>query len=193
MNITVVELPIIQSIQILGIKAKKLQEPLFDSMVLKKNSSFNEYALKKDRDLVLNILKSSGYYFAEIKLEKVDNSNKTVDLIYNIDLGKKAKIKSIKFIGDKKYKNRKLFRVIASEEAKFWKFLSRNKLLNQNRINLDSRLLENFYKNKGFYNVKVESTFAEFLDDGWFNLTFNINAGEKHYFNEKILSPLKSA
>ena len=190
LNITVVELPIIQSVKILGIKAKKLKEPLFEAMTLKKNNSYNEYLLKKDRDLILNILKSSGYYFANVNLEKIENPNNTVALIYNVDLGKKAKIKKIIFIGDKKYKNRKLFRVIASEEAKFWKFLSRNKLLNQSRINLDARLLENYYKNKGFYNVKVESTFAEFLDDGWFNLTFNINAGEKHYFNDlKLVIP----
>ena len=82
-------------------------------------------------------------------------------MIYNVNLGKKAKIRKIKFIGDKKYKNRKLFRIIASEEDKFWKFISQNKLLNQSRIELDGRLLESYYKNKGYYNVKVESSFAE--------------------------------
>ena len=80
---------------------------------------------------------------------------------------------------EQKKPKRKLFRIIASEEYKFWKFLSQNKLLNQNRINLDVRLLENYYKNKGFYNVKVESIFAEFFDEGMFDLTFNINAGNK--------------
>ena len=47
------------------------------------------------------------------------------------------------------FKNRKLFRIIASEEDKFWKFISSNKLLNQERINLDVRLLVNYYRNKG--------------------------------------------
>ncbi len=188
LNISVVENPIIQQVQILGIKAKKYKDPLFEMIKLKKNSSYNEYLLKKDREIILNTLKSSGFYFAVVKLEKVENSNDTVSLIYNIDLGKKAKIKKIRFIGDKKYKDRKLFRVIASEEDKFWKFISRNKLLNQSRIDLDSRLLTNFYKNKGFYNIKVESTFAELLDDGMFDLTFNINAGNKFFFNDLKLN-----
>ena len=30
-----------------------------------------------------------------------------------------------------------------------------------NRIKLDERLLKNYYRNKGFYNVKIESSFAE--------------------------------
>ena len=183
LNVSVLENPIIQNVQIKGIKAKKLKEPIFDSLALKKNNSYNEYSVKKDRDLFLNILKSNGFYFAEIKLDVVENDNNTVSLIYNVDLGKRAKIRKIKFIGNKIFKNRKLFRIIVSEEDKFWKFISQNKLLNQSRINLDTRLLKNYYRNKGYYNVKVESTFAELLDDGMFDLTFNINAGQKYYFN----------
>ena len=190
LNVFVVENLIIQNVKIEGIKAKRLRDPIYEALKLKKNNSFNEYLVKKDRDLVLNILRANGFYFAKVKLEKIDNSNRTVSLIYNVDLGKRAKIRKVKFIGDKKYKNRKLFRIIVSEEDKFWKFISHNKLLNQSRVELDVRLLENYYRNKGFYNVKVESSFAEFLDEGMFDLTFNINAGEKFFFNNlKLIIP----
>ena len=90
------------------------------------------------------------------------NDNNSIKLKFNIDQGKKAKIKSIQFIGDKKIKDRKLRNVIVSEEAKFWKFISNKVYLNEQRINLDKRLLENYYKNKGYYNVKVLNSFAEF-------------------------------
>ena len=184
LNIFVVENPVIQNVQIEGIKANKIKDPIFEAIKLKKNNSYNEYLVRKDRDLILNILRTNGYYFANVNLEKIDNPNKTISLIYNVELGKKAKIKKIRFIGDKKYKNRKLFRIIVSEEDKFWKFISQDKLLNQSRIDLDTRLLTNYYRNKGYYNVVVETSFAEFLDDGMFDLTFNINAGEKFFFNE---------
>ena len=118
------------------------------------------------------------------KIIQIDNPNNTVNLIYDVNKGKKAKIRKIKFIGDKKYKNRKLYNVIVSEENKFWKFLSGRKLLNKERIDLDSRLLKNFYRNKGYYNVKIESSFAEYLDVGGFDLIFNINAGNKYFFKE---------
>ena len=190
LKIFVVENPIIQSIELKGIKANKIKNPILASLLLKDNSSFIEYLAKKDKNKITNILKSSGYFFAEVKFILVENSNNTVSLIYDVDLGEKAKIRKIKFIGDKKYKNRKLYRVIVSEENKFWKFLSSRKLLNKERINLDARLLESFYKNKGFYNVKVESSYAQFLDDGKFDLVFNINAGEKFFFNDlKLILP----
>ena len=184
LNIYIVENPIVQSIEINGIKAKKQREPILESLRIKKNSSFIEYLAKKDVETITNILKTSGYYFANVQLKKIDNPNNTVNLIYDVDKGKKAKIRKIKFIGDKKYKNRKLYNVIVSEENKFWKFLSGRKLLNKERIDLDNRLLKSFYRNKGYYNVKIESSFAEYLEVGGFDLIFNINAGNKYFFNE---------
>ena len=44
------------------------------------------------------------------------------------------------------------------------------------------------YKNKGYYNVKINNLTAEFLDTKNFELNFNINAGEKFYFNDFKLS-----
>ena len=75
---------------------------------------------------------------------------------------KKQKLNQFNLLVIKKLKDRKLRNVIASEEHKFWKFISNKVYLNQQRINLDKRLLENYYKNKGYYNVKIQIHFAEF-------------------------------
>ena len=64
-----------------------------------------------------------------------------VDLIFDINLGKKAFIGEIVFLGDKKFKSRKLRNVIVSEENKFWKFISQKRFINKERIELDKRLL----------------------------------------------------
>jgi len=109
-------------------------------------------------------------------------------LIYEIDLGKKTKISKIKFLGKKIYKDRKLLSVITSEENKFWKLISSNKYLNRERINLDTRLLTNFYKNKGYYNARVNNSYVNFLNDESFELIFDIDTGKKYYFNELKLS-----
>ncbi len=188
LKINVIENPIIQSIEINGIKAKKIKEPIIENLSLKNNNSFIEYLAKKDKNLIVNLLKNSGYYFADVKLSIANNPNNTVTLIYDVNLGEKSKIRKIKFIGDKRFKNRKLYNVIVSEESKAWKFLSSRKLLNKERIDLDTRLLESYYKNKGYYNVKVENSFAQFLDENKFDLIFKINAGEKYYFNNLKLN-----
>ena len=80
----------------------------------------------------------------ETKINQLDNEN--FDLLIEIDRGKKTKISSIKFIGNKKIKDKNLRDIIASEEDKFWKFISKNTNFNENLINLDIRLLSNYYK-----------------------------------------------
>ena len=51
--------------------------------------------------------------------------------------------------------------IIASEEDKFWKIISRNTNLSQDLLNLDERLLTNYYKSNGYYNVEVNSKTAK--------------------------------
>jgi outer membrane protein insertion porin family len=104
--------------------------------------------------------------------------------VYDINLGKKSKIEKISFIGNKIFKDKKLRRVITSSEYKFWKFISGRKFLNQNSVLLDERLLTNFYKNNGYYNAKINSSYAKLIDDSNFELIFNIDAGSKIYFGE---------
>ena len=43
--------------------------------------------------------------------------------------------------------------------------------------------LNKFYKNRGFYNIKIKSTTAIITNDNQFELIFNINAGNKFYFD----------
>ena len=184
LTIDVIENPIIQTIFIEGIKRKKTEEALYDILSLKNRSSFSSYHVKNDEDKIINYLKDRGFYFAKIISSFQDLGDNKIDLFYKIDLGDKAKISKISFIGDKKFKDSTLKNVIISDEYKFWKFISGKKYLNENLINFDKRLLNNFYKNKGFYNVNIESTFANFLGNNKFELIYNIKSGEKHFFND---------
>ena len=108
LKIKIVENPIIQSIDIKGIKNKRILEVLNENLILKQKNSFIESKVKKDEINLKNILKSNGYYFSEINTKIKKNDNNTIDLIYDIELGEKAYIEKIKFIGDKKIKDRKL-------------------------------------------------------------------------------------
>ena len=48
--------------------------------------------------------------------------------------------------------------------------------------------LKNYYKNNGYYNVKVNSTSALVINQNKFELVFNIDAGEKYIFNNVVLN-----
>ena len=183
--LNVEENPIIENLEINGIKKQSLVEFIKGRIQLAEMKSFNEELLAVDLDLINNILKTNGYYFTKISSSKNINSDlNTINLRINIDLGEKAKIKKIIFLGEKIFKEKRLKEVIASEEHKFWKFISNNVYINEELINLDKRLLVSYFKNNGFYDVKVENSFVEFDKNSNFNLIFNIIPGKKYFFNE---------
>ena len=80
-----------------------------------------------------------------------------------------------------------MLELIASKNINFGN-LFQKVYLNQSLIKLDKRLLENYYKNNGYYDVKILNSFAELNKNGSFKLIYNINAGEKFYFDEFSLS-----
>ena len=188
LNISVEENYLVQSVEINGVKNKKLNQALRDQLTLSEKKSFVTEKSSEDILKLSNFLKVSGYYFSTVNLDVKQNDNKTVSLIYNIVLNKKALVKTINFAGNKVFKSRLLASIIVTEESKFWKFLSKKKFLNENQIKLDQRLLKNFYLNEGYYNVKVSQTSVKLIKDNNFNLTYNINAGKKFFFNNLSLS-----
>ena len=186
--IKVIENPIIQSIIYDGIKAQKIKEVITKNLNLRDRSSFNETLLSKDKNQIINNLKLIGYYFADVQVFKKELEDNKVDIIYKINTGSKAKINKISFIGNKVFKDNKLRRLIVSEEFKFWKIISGKKYLNEDIVQLDVRLLRNYYLNKGFHDVKINSSFAKLINEESFELIFNIDAGNKIFFNDLNLN-----
>ena len=180
LNVVVKEYPIINAIVFEGEKSNQVRKKVVEKLNLKEKQSFIENKLSQDISLVKKIYATIGFNFAnvEAKIEKFDNN--IINLIYVLDKGKKTDIAEINFIGDKKVKNKRLRDIIVSEENKFWKFLSKNTYLNYNNIELDKRLLLNYYKSLGYYDVQVLSSNAEVSKDNLTTLTYTINAGARY-------------
>jgi len=187
LTIDVVENKIIQKITVNGIKRNELVEELKKHLLSKDKNPFVENNIRSDVNRIKKILKNSGYYFSTVENRIVENDNKTVELIFDITIGERAFIRSIEFIGDKYYKDRILRNIIASEESRFWKFLSKRKYINTETIELDKRLLKNYYLNKGHYQVIINDSFIEYTDNNDFKLTFNINSGPRFIVNKASL------
>ena len=185
--ISVIENPLIQILEYNGVKSKTFLEKITNNLTLKPKSSFNDFFLERDKNLIIQNLKDEGYYFSEVSVKTELLDNDFINIFFEIKLGDKSKISKISFIGDKVFKDRKLNNIIISEEYKPWKFLSGKKYLNERIIAFDQRLLRNFYLNNGYYNVEISSSFAKLINENEFELIYNINANKKIYFGELFL------
>ena len=184
LQIYVEEFPIIQNVSIEGVEKKKIKNELIKNISFKSRNSFNKILLEKDKNTIANILKQFGFYFSNTQVLIEELEDNKIDLTYKIETGEKSKIKKITFLGNKIFKDNKLKSIILSEEYKFWKFISGKKFLNESIISYDINLLKNFYLNKGYYNVKINSSFAKIIEQNEFELIYNIDPGEKILFNE---------
>ncbi len=188
LNINLVEHPVINQLIITGEPASKYVDQIKKIIKSKEKDSYIKNNIAKDIDTIKQLYGSLGYNFTQVetKVRKLNNSN--LDLIFEIEKGEETRISRITFVGDKKIRDKRLRDIVASEEHKFWKVISRNTKFNENLISMDKRLLENYYKSVGYYDVKVRSNSAEISDKtGSVELIYSIDAGNR-YVIKKIIT-----
>ncbi len=196
------EYPVINQLVLIGEKANRIKDQIKKIIKSKEKGSFIQNNLRNDVNTIKTLYSSIGYNFAEVnaKIKNIDSKN--LDLIFEINRGEITKISKISFLGDKKIKEKRLRDIIASEEDKFWKFITRNTRFNENLINLDKRLLVNYYKSIGYYDVKVTSSSVQVQDTKNVNIVYTIDAGQRYtikkiatnvdsVFNKELFFPLE--
>ena len=185
LKITVEEYPVINQLVIIGETSNRIMDEIKKILKLKAKDSFILSNLSSDVDTIKNLYSSTGFNFVQVDTKTRVIDDKNIDLIFEIQKGDPTKISKIIFKGDKKVREKRLRDVIASEEDKFWKFISRNTKFSRNLINLDIRLLLNYYKSMGYYDVKINSSSAEIQNSNNVIITYSIDAGNR-YIIKKI-------
>ena len=182
--INLVEYPVINQLIIVGEKSKKYKNQIKKIIQLKEKNSFIKSFLSKDIEKIKTLYSSIGYNFSKVdtKIKTIDRNN--IDLVIEVNRGEQTKISSINFLGNKSIRSSRLRDVIASEENKFWKFITKNTNLSENLIELDKRLLVNYYKSLGFYDIDIKSNIAELKDTGDAELTYSVEEGKRYTMNK---------
>ncbi len=179
LKIKVIEHPVINQIIIDGEKVEKYKEIILEKISSRQKGSFIKSQILKDTQLIKTLYQDLGFSFANVDAKFENVTEDIVNLTFFIERGDKLKISKINFIGEKKIKDRRLRDIIVSQEYKFWKFLTKSIYFNQRLIELDKRLLKNYYKSAGYYDVQITSSFAEIQKEDVI-LTYNINSGNRY-------------
>ena len=178
--VKLVEYPVINEIIIVGETANKYKEDIKKQIKSKINGPFVKSLISDDEVIIKKLYSSLGFNFLVVKSKVETFPKKRVNVYFEIEKGEKTKISKINFIGDRKVRDRRLRDIITSQESKFWKVLTRNTNLRESNIELDKRLLTNYFKSIGYYDVKVLSEIVELKDNFQAEITFNINAGTRY-------------
>tara|TARA_X000000950_G_scaffold234922_1_gene285111 strand:- start:1309 stop:3540 length:2232 start_codon:yes stop_codon:yes gene_type:complete len=184
LTINLKEYPVVNQLIIIGEKTKRLKEQIIKIIKTKENRSFIKSYFSNDIELIKTLYSSLGYNFTKVEASTKIIDENNLDLVIEIERGDKTKISKISFLGNNNISDKRLGEIVASEENKFWKFLTKNTNLSENIIKLDIRLLINYYKSLGYYDVDINSNFAEIKDSKNAILVYSIDEGTRYTVNK---------
>ena len=178
--VQVKEYPFVDQLVIIGEKSNNYKEQIQKLINTKQRRSFIKSNLLKDIEIIKKLYSSAGYNSVKVEIKTKEISKNSLDVLIEIDRGEKTKISSINFIGNNKISSRRLRDVTASEKHRFWKIFSRNTNFSKDILELDKRLLTNYYKSSGFYDVIINSKIANINSKGEANLLYSIDEGTRY-------------
>ena len=184
-NINVIEYPVIQKIYFEGnerIKDEDLNQ-LVDELDL---NVYNKDNIKNFTSELKLIYSSFGYNDINIEYSSDINKQNLATLYVEITENRITKIKEIKFIGNKNINSFDLSSIIKSKIKKLTNIFANNNF-KPTQIDTDRQRLLNYYKERGYANIKINYD-IEFFKDNSVNIYFNINEGVAYELGEIIIS-----
>lgn len=152
---------------------------------LQSRSVFTRAKAQSDVQRLLNVYQKNGRFSAEITPKIIELDHNRVNVVFEIDEGKKATVKKILFVGNEAFTDTDLSKVIHTKESRWYRFFSDADIYDPDRVAFDKETLRKHYINRGYADFKVESAIAEITTDKEsFFLTFTLNEGNKYNFGD---------
>ncbi|HSF96466.1 MAG TPA: outer membrane protein assembly factor BamA, partial [Thermohalobaculum sp.] len=180
--VQVVENPSINVIAFEG-NSKLKDEDLEKIIKLRPRLPFTRSDAEADAQSIIEVYRRLGRYGAQVEPVIIERDENRVDLVFEISEGEVTGISSIDFVGNERFSDRKLRRVIETSESGFLSMLFSGDVYDPDRLELDKQLLRQFYLSRGYADFTVLSATAELTPDREdFFITFTVSEGEEYTF-----------
>ncbi|MCH2038225.1 MAG: outer membrane protein assembly factor BamA [Rickettsiales bacterium] len=183
-DVHVIESPILNELVFKGNKRINTED-LQKELRLNERSVLTQAKIQRDVNRLLRLYQKSGRFSVNIETEIEKLEQNRVNLVFDIDEGKKADIKKIYFVNNEIFSSSKLKRVIQSKESAWYRFFSGYDTYDEDRLAFDEELLRRYYITRGYADFKVVSSNAEMTSDkNGFIVTFTLDEGIKYDFGD---------
>jgi len=184
LKITVVELPTINRISFEG--NRRIKDDALSSVVGSvARRVFNPAQAEKDANSIAQAYSNEGRLSARVQPRVIKRSQNRVDLVFEIFEGDNVEVERVSFVGNRKYTDRRLRRVLGTKQAGIFRRLVRRDTYVADRIEFDKQVLRDFYFSRGYVDMRVNSVNAQLTEerDGYF-LGFNVQEGQQFQFGQ---------
>lgn len=191
------ERPKIRKIEVRGnkkISAGKIKEEIS----LKEKEFFTDLKLTESKNKILDLYDEKGYIYTVVEAETILNKEKNeINVIFLINEGKRVIVEIIDVSGNKNLSKRKILSIMETKKKKVFR---------ESKFNSDLEKIIEYYKDRGFYDVRISTPEVKFdegkekvkifikIDEGIKYRVENINfVGNEVYSEKEIIKviPLK--
>ncbi|MCH8347155.1 MAG: outer membrane protein assembly factor BamA [Proteobacteria bacterium] len=180
--IRVIENPIINRIVFEG-NSRLKEDDFVEEVELRSRMIYTRAKVRSDVQRILELYRRSGRFAAVVEPKVIQREQNRVDLVFEISEGPRSRVSRINFIGNRVFSDKKLRGVIATNEARWWKFFASNDTYDPDRLQFDREEIRQHYLDSGYADIRIVSAVAELTPDQRdFFITFVVNEGEKYSF-----------
>ena len=180
MKINVTEAPIINMVTVEG-NDEIDTEDLKKEIKIKERDSYDISLIGGDVQRMLTLYQRKGFFGTKIDPKKIELDNNRVNVVYEIKEGHPTYIKDIDFENNKKFRSSTLRSEILSREHAWWRFMTQFDVYDEDRIQYDQQLLQQFYLRNGFLDFKVTDVKGEFTPDReYYSVKFTVDEGNQY-------------
>lgn len=158
--IKVVEYPIVNVISIEGNKRLK-DEKLSELIKSQARRIYSPSLAEADAAAIAEAYRVSGRLAASVTPKIIRRNGNRVDLVFEVAEGKVVENERISFVGNKAFSDRRLRQVLETKQAGFLRNLIQRDTYVPERLDLDRKVLSDFYLSRGYIDFQVLDASAE--------------------------------
>jgi outer membrane protein insertion porin family len=158
--IRVVEYPIVNVISFEGNKRLK-DEQLTELLQSQTRRVYSPSLAEADAAAIAEAYRVAGRIAATVTPKIIRRSENRVDLVFEITEGRVVEVERLSFVGNRAFSDRRLREVLETKQAGLLRtFIQRDTFVAE-RLELDKKLLTDFYLSRGFIDFQVLDAGAE--------------------------------
>lgn len=181
--VAIAERPVIAELNINGSKefdSKQLKKALKDNG-LAESRVFDKSVLEQAEQELKRQYYSKGKYSVQINTKVTKLERNRVAVTMDIDEGVAARIKQIKIVGTKAFKEGDLLDEFALTDSGWLTWLTRDDQYSKQKLQGDLERLRSYYLNRGYFEFNIDSTQVSISPDKRdVYITVNVSEGEKY-------------
>lgn len=158
--ITVTEKPAVRNVTYSGNRFVNAED-IDPRILLKPRATFDRNRLKDTVTGLQKYYRQQGFYFAHVSPDITPVDDNQIDIHLRIVEGKKIRINRIRFSGNQYFTDQELRKQIQLREVILPLFGGDASLYKPEALRVDLQLLENFYQNNGFINIRTGEPVVE--------------------------------